>query len=226
MSTATAAAGPAQTPKAQIYHRVRLPHDPRRAQVWRAVCRYLQPFIDEQSPLLELGAGYGEFSRFARASQKWALDANADLVSHWAPGVRPLVQCALNPLPLETAGVATVFASNFFEHFTAPETETILGEVRRILRPGGRLIVVQPNFALEPRRYFDDYTHKAIFTDVGFSDLLRSFGWTILRRERRFLPFTMKSRLPAAFPLVSLYLALPFRPLAGQFLVIAEAPAG
>ena len=36
------------------------------------------------------------------------------------------------------------------------------------------------------------------------------------------MPFSMKSRLPVAEWLVRLYLALPFRPLAGQFLVIAE----
>ena len=224
MSSASAAAGGLQAGNASAYHRVRLPYDARRARVWRAVCGYLQPFIDEQAPLLELGAGYGEFTRFARASQKWALDGNAELVSHWAPEVQPLVQSALSPLPLDAASVATVFASNFFEHFTAPEIETILGEARRVLRPAGKLIVVQPNFRLEPRRYFDDYTHKTVFTDVGFSDLLRSLGWSILRRERRFLPFTMKSRLPVLGPLVSLYLALPYRPFAGQFLVVARAP--
>jgi ubiquinone/menaquinone biosynthesis C-methylase UbiE len=224
MPSASAAAG-LQAGQASAYHRVRLPYDLRRARVWRAVCGYLRPFIDEHAPLLDLGAGYGEFTRFACASQKWALDVNAELVCYWAPGVRPLVQSALSPLPLDTASVGTVFASNFFEHFTMPEIETILGEARRVLRPGGTLLVVQPNFGLEPRRYFDDYTHKTVFTDVGFSDLLRSLGWSILRSERRFLPFTMKSRLPALGPLVSLYLALPFRPLAGQFLVVARAPS-
>jgi hypothetical protein len=34
----------------------------------------------------------------------------------------------------------------------------------------------------------------------------------------------MKSRLPTAEWLVRLYLALPVRPLAGQFLLVAEKP--
>ena len=84
--------------------------------------------------------------------------------------------------------------------------------------------MIQPNFRLEPRRYFDDYTHKTIFTDGGFQDFLHSLGWKVVRREGRFLPFSMKSRLPVWGPLVSLYLALPLRPLAGQFLVVAEPP--
>jgi hypothetical protein len=84
------------------------------------------------------------------------------------------------------------------------------------------MIVVQPNFRLEPRRYFDDYTHRIAYTDNSFRDFLRSLNWNIIHSEPRFVPFSMKSRLPTAEWLVRLYLALPFRPLAGQFLVIAE----
>jgi ubiquinone/menaquinone biosynthesis C-methylase UbiE len=213
---------PSQLEKARAYHRVRFRYDARRAKVWKVVSSYLQPFVDEQAPLLELGAGYGEFSRFVRAPQKWALDINAEMVEFWDPAVRPLIQSGLSPLPLESASIGTVFASNFFEHFTMPEVESILTEVRRVLKRSGRLIVIQPNFRLEPRRYFDDYTHKTIFTDGGFQDFLHSLGWKVVRREGRFLPFSMKSRLPVWGPLVSLYLALPLRPLAGQFLVVAE----
>ena len=74
---------------------------------------------------------------------------------------------------------------------------------------------------LEPRRYFDDYTHRTAYTDAGFQDFLRSLGWSIEHAEPRFTPFTMKSRLPTAEWLISLYLALPYRPLAGQFLIVA-----
>jgi ubiquinone/menaquinone biosynthesis C-methylase UbiE len=220
----TASDSPAQFEKVRAYHRVRFSYDARRAKVWKIVCRYLQPFVDERSPLLDLGAGYGDFTRFARTSQKLALDINPEMVEFWDPSVRPLVQSGLSALPIETASVGTVFASNYFEHFTMPEIESMLAEVRRVLKPGGRLIVIQPNFRLEPRRYFDDYTHKSIFTDNGFVDFVRSLGWKTVRHEGRFLPFSMKSRLPVWGPLVSLYLALPFRPLAGQFLVVAEAP--
>ncbi len=205
------------------YHSIRFRFDPDRATVWQVICRYVQRYVHEEEALLELGAGYGEFCRFIRSAGKWALDASPDLVSYWQQDVHPLIQCALSPLPLESGSVGTVFASNFFEHFTVEECRSILDEVLRVLRPGGRLIVVQPNFALEPRRYYDDYTHKTAFTDVGFADLLRSLGWRIVHREVRFLPFSMNSRLPKFGWLVALYLALPYRPFAGQFLIVAEA---
>jgi SAM-dependent methyltransferase len=204
------------------YHRVRLPFDPERAKVWRALCRYLKPWVDPDAGLLDLGAGYGDFSRFATARGKWALDMNPDLIGHWETTVHPLIQSALDPLPLPSASLGTVFASNFFEHFTPEEGACVLLELRRVLKSGGRLIVIQPNFRLEPRRYFDDYTHKTIYTDEGFRGFLRASGFRILRSEPRFTPFTMKSRWPKAEWMVDLYLRLPFRPLAGQFLVVAE----
>ncbi len=214
-----------ETARARAYHAVRFPFDPRREKVWRVICDYLQRFVDPNGGLLELGAGYGEASRFFEARSKWALELNPELTSHWAPEVRPLIQSALEPWPLEAGSLRTVFASNFFEHFTLPEAEVILGRAGRALAPGGRLIVVQPNFRLEPRRYFDDYTHKAIYTETGFSDFVQARGWRLERLEGRFVPFSMKSRLPTAEWLVRAYLALPWRPLAGQFLVVAQRPA-
>ena len=86
--------------EARAYHRVRFRFDPERAKVWRAICRYIQPWVNPQRALLDLGAGYGEFSRFTRASGKWALDLNPELISYWPEDVRPIIQPALMPLPL------------------------------------------------------------------------------------------------------------------------------
>jgi ubiquinone/menaquinone biosynthesis C-methylase UbiE len=206
----------------EIYHQIRFSYDARRAAPWRAIARYLQRWVDPGASLLELGAGYGEFSKSIRAARKWALDNNPALIEHWGTRITPLIQQAFEKLPLSTGSMDVVFASNFFEHFTQDEGREILSEAWRVLRPSGRLIVVQPNFRLEPRRYFDDYTHKTIYTDNGFRDFLLAQGWTIAHIEPRFTPFSMKSRFPTAEWLVRLYLASPVRPLAGQFLVVAE----
>jgi SAM-dependent methyltransferase len=204
------------------YHEIRFPHDPKRLRVWRVLAEYLQRWVSPEGRLLELGAGYGEFSRSIRAAEKWALEMNPELVPHWGDGIRPLLQSALESWPLESGSLDTVFASNFFEHFTLEQGAEILAEAHRVLRPGGRLVVVQPNFRLEPRRYFDDYTHRTAYTENGFSDFVQASGFRVVRVEGRFTPFSMKSRLPVVEWLIRLYLALPWRPLAGQFLVVAE----
>ena len=84
-----------------------------------------------------------------------------------------------------------------------------------MLRPGGRLILVHPNFRLNPGGYFDDFTHVAIYTDRSLPDYLVSEGWVRRAPGARFLPLTMKSRASA------LSSSSPVPPVAGQ----AAAPA-
>lgn len=98
----------------------------------------------------------------------------------------------------------------------------IKGAVHRSLRSGGLFVLVQPNFALCPREYFDDYTHKKVFTDKSLVGLLRSKGFELVDVKRRFLPFSMKSRLPRFGFLVWLYLRSPWKPWAGQMLVVVR----
>ncbi len=45
------------------------------------------------------------------------------------------------------------------------------------------------------------------------------------RGASRFLPFSMRSRVPKWPWLVRLYLRLPFKPMAGQMLLVARTPA-
>jgi SAM-dependent methyltransferase len=217
-------APPQATDALAAYHAVRFTPDARRTAVWRVIASYLQRWVEPTGALLDLGAGYGEFSLSIQAGRKWALDTNPVLAEYWGPGVQPILQSALEPLPIPSGSLSTVFASNFFEHFTLEQGAQILGEIRRVLKPGGRFIAVQPNFRLEPRRYFDDYTHRTPYTDGGFRDFLCACGFEIVHSEPRFTPFTMKSRIPTGSWLVRLYLALPWRPFAGQFMVVAERP--
>ena len=115
-----------------------------------------------------------------------------------------------------------VFASNLLEHLTRTEIWQALKEFRRVLKPGGRLVIVQPNFRLRPGRYFDDYTHVTPLSDVSLSDLVSAAGYDLLDVQPRFLPLTVKARGSRASFLVPLYLRSPWRPLAGQMLVVAE----
>jgi hypothetical protein len=92
------------------------------------------------------------------------------------------------------------------------------------LRPRGKLIIIQPNFKYCYRVYFDDYTHVQILTDVSLTDLLTSQGFQVGKVVPRFLPFSLKSRAPKWSWLLRLYLALPWRPMAGQMYIVASAP--
>lgn len=204
------------------YFATRFTPDPARSEVWRHVAAYLQRWIDADGPLLDLAAGYADFTRHVQASRKVAVDLNPDLPGHAGPGVEAIVGDATDLGRFGDGEFSTVFASNFVEHLDHEAIDRLLGEVGRVLRPGGRLVLVQPNFRLAPRRYFDDFTHRTIWTDQSLADLVTAAGLPAEHVEARFLPLTMKSRLSFGHRLVPLYLRLPWRPLAGQMLVVAR----
>lgn len=208
------------------YHDAHFTPHPSRTVVWSAVAAHLARWLPEHGEVLEIGAGYCDWINQVSARRRVAIDRWPGLAQHTAPGVEPLV------LDLST-GLATlpersfdgVLASNVLEHFDPDTAARVVGDLTRLLRPGGRLIAIQPNFRYAWRHYFDDYTHRTVFTDVSLPAMLRAQGLRIDYVDPRFLPYSMSgSRLPLRRWLVRAYLASPVRPWAGQMLVIASKP--
>jgi len=193
---------------------------------WVPICRFLQPYVDASGATLDLGAGYCHFINNIRSDRKYALDLNAkNLDRYAAAGVEKVVGSGSRIPSLSDASIHTVFASNVYEHFPSREdVAASLAEVWRILRPGGRFIILQPNFAYCMKNYFDFFDHRLAFTHRAMIEALDIEGFAVKRAIDRFLPYTSKSRLPSAPWLVSLYLHVPlaWKILGGQFLLIAE----
>lgn len=208
------------------YFDVRLPFDARRAMVWREVVSYLAPWLSDRRRVLEIGAGYCAFINAVSAPERTALDISDLIATHAEKGIRTQV-ADLRKEDLPAGAYDAILASNVFEHFTDDEFESVIRRVHAALAPGGILIAIQPNFRTSYRNYFDDYTHKKIFTDEGLAEALAAHGFEVIRRDARFLPFSFKSS-PGIVPigllklLVRLYLRLPWRPRAGQMLMIAK----
>jgi SAM-dependent methyltransferase len=208
------------------YHDSHLTLDPARPLVWSVVAEHLSPFIPPDAEVLEIGAGYCDWINHVRAARRLAIDV-------W-PEVRHFAGAGVDSQVLDVAtGLRTfapgsfdaVLASNILEHFVPDVTAAIVSDVLTVLRPGGRLLIIQPNFAYASRQYFDDYTHRSVFTHVSLPALLRSRGFLIDTVKPRFLPYSMRgSRLPIQRWLVRAYLQSPFKPMAGQMLVVARKP--
>jgi SAM-dependent methyltransferase len=194
--------------------------------VWRVICRHLERHIPAAGTVLDLGAGYCSFINNVRAQERHALDAFPGFVAFAAPGVHTHVGVCWDLGTFADATLDVVFTSNVLEHLTKAEVVDTLREVRRALKPGGRLIIIQPNYRYCASEYFDDYTHQTVFTHVSLADLLATSGFRVDRVVPRFLPLTMKSRLPQWPWAVALYLSLPVRPMAKQMLLVARREGG
>jgi len=206
------------------YHAAHFAEHPARAAVWRAVTAYLGPHLAPDAEVLELGAAYCHWINNVRARRRVAVDMWPDLPRHAAPGVETIVLDIGEGLHgLADGSFDVVLASNLLEHFDPDAVPSVLSEVARVLRPRGQFVLIQPNFRYAYRSYFDDYTHRSVFTDVSLPALLRAGGFAIERLEPRFLPYSMQGyRLPIASWMVAAYLRSPVRPGSGQMLVIAR----
>ena len=206
-----------------VYHAVHLTEDPARRIVWEAVARHLAPYVPPAAAVLELGAGYCDWINHVRAARRVAVDIWPELPAFAAPGVEPVVLDVSRDLQsLGRSSFDVVLASNLLEHFPPAEAASVVGGVAEVLRGGGRFVVVQPNFRYAWRQYFDDYTHRSIFTDVSLPALLRAHGFRILEVRPKFLPYSLRgARVPITSFLVRAYLRSPVKPMAGQMLVVA-----
>ncbi|MDD5085526.1 MAG: class I SAM-dependent methyltransferase [Candidatus Omnitrophica bacterium] len=197
-------------------------YNPKREIVWQEVAKYLERYIPKDGAFLELAAGYCHFVNNVKARERHALDLFEEIGKYAAKDVVVHKQSACDLRNFKSETFDVVFASNFLEHLEINECDQILGEVRRILKCGGRLIIIQPNFRFSFRNYFDDYTHKRIFTDVSLAECLRAQDFEIELVNPKFLPFSLKSRLPKIGLLIRLYLHFPVKPFGKQMLVIAK----
>ena len=205
------------------YHAVHLTEEPTRALVWEVIADYLREWIPERAHVLEIGAGYCCWINAVRAARRVAVDVWQELPRHAAEGVEPIVMDAAAGLgAFGRDAFDIVLASNVLEHFEPEVASKVVGETAAVLRRGGRLIVVQPNFRYAYKQYFDDYTHRSVFTDVSLANLLRAHGFRIERVVPKFLPYSMRgSRLPITRWAVRAYLRSPLKPWAGQMLIVA-----
>ncbi len=205
------------------YHKTRFTPDDRRNVVWEALWRF--HFSRQIAPnhcVIDLGCGYGEFINAVVARRRIALDVWPEFTRFLDADVEAFVGSATNLGFLADASVDFAFASNLFEHLAHDEFRAVLDQLRSKLRPGGTLNILQPNFRFAYSEYFDDYTHVTVYSHVSLCDFLTANGYEVLELYPRFMPLTIKSRLPVSSHLIRLYLASPIKPFGKQMLVKAR----
>jgi len=213
----------------RIYeHRFRGTQD-RKHAVWAVICQQaLQPWIARDARVLDLGGGYGEFVRHIQAARKYVVDINPATMEIVRPHAEGLPGTLENFEARLTGNVDVIFCSNFLEHL--PTKDVLVETVeccRRILAPGGRLIVLGPNIRFLAGEYWDFLDHHLPLSDRTMDELLAVTGFRVVHRRAAFLPYTFRQRLPASPWLVSLYLRLPLAQwlLGKQYFFVAEKSA-
>ncbi len=192
--------------------------------VWREVCRFLAQFVD--GPVLDIGCDRGYFIRNIAADGRWATDVR-DVSADMPGDVRFVQGGGLDLERLVPNGYfGTVFMSNYLEHLrTRDDVIEQMRVAHALLRPRGRVVVLQPNIRLVGAAYWDFIDHHVALTERSLVEAGEAAGFRTDRLIVRFLPYTTKSRLPQTSTLVRWYLRLPilWRFLGGQTLYVGRA---
>ena len=195
--------------------------------VWQVLTKnLLQTYVPPTGSVLDLGAGFCEFINNIQASTKLAVDLNPETKRFAASDVKVLQTSSTDLSMIPSGTIDSVFTSNFFEHLSSTqELLQTLRECSRVMTDGGNIIILMPNIRNLPGAYWDYLDHKLPLTHLSLCEALELSGFTPVRVEPRFLPYTVKnSLLPVTPTAVKIYLRakLAWRILGKQMLVIAR----
>ncbi|MCX5796519.1 MAG: class I SAM-dependent methyltransferase [Elusimicrobia bacterium] len=170
-------------------------------------------FLPRPGRIIDLGCGRGEFlQQFLSLGFTGAGVDGAASASLLAAGCEvSTVDLEGGRLPFPDDSFDYAFSKSLIEHLSRPEH--LLREARRVLRPGGRIVLMTPSWRHTQRIFFEDLGHIRPFGANALSDALTLAGFGQVRVDY-FL------QLPAvwAFPPLGLLaratalLPLPYRP--------------
>ena len=193
-----------------------------RSALWKTLCvHFFQKKIgafSDGARIADIACGYCEFINNIHAREKYAVDLNPDAKKFANTDVK-----FINGTMFDLARAVSpnyfdaIFVSNFLEHLNSKEEiyDSIF-TLMKIIKPGGRILILQPNIKYVGGRYWDFFDHKIPLTENALVELAETLGLTITECIPRFLPYTTKSVLPKEPWLVWAYLKL--MPFSGMLL--------
>lgn len=153
--------------------------------------------------VLEIGIGTGlniPFYDAGQVSQLWGLDPSPDIWALAADQVRKVafpveyLSAGAESIPLDAASVDTIVMT--YSLCSIPDVAAATAEMRRVLRPGGRVLFAEHGLAPDPsvRKWQDRIT--PLWKKIGggchlnrdIPGLLRDGGFRITKLEAMYLP--------------------------------------
>jgi len=153
--------------------------------------------IKKNSKLLALGCGRGEF---LNAFINHNIEGYGIDISDYSKKKFPKIKLKIQnldlerKLPYDDSFFDFVFSKSFVEHFYEPEY--LFKEIRRILKPGGLVITMTPDWKDNHKMFYDDYTHKRPFTLESLKNIQKVNDLEIKSIEKfKQLPITWSKNL-------------------------------
>lgn len=109
-------------------------------------------------------------------------------------------------LPFADAGFDAVLSLTGLHHVPAPRQDAFLAECRRVLRPGGRLLVGEVLAGSPVDAFLNGFVHRynsqgheGVFFDAGFIPRLQAAGFAAVAMQVRHYPWRFESEAAMRF---------------------------
>jgi len=118
--------------------------------------------------------------------------------------------------PFDDGLFDVIFSKSLIEHLFDPTN--FMEECLRILKPGGRIILMTPDWSSQAKIFFDDYTHRQPYTVTAIRDILKIFRFQGVSSETfhqlpvlwRFPALKIMSQILQLLPLVTMKSRIKF----------------
>jgi SAM-dependent methyltransferase len=198
-----------------------------RQLAWGEIASFAFQQMGRPATLLDPACGRCEFLHaLPDVAERWGVDRYQTAAAGMLEGIT-FRQGDIFAVDLPKEHFSGVFISNLLEHLASQEEIfALLERLHEVMRPGGVIAILGPNFKYAYREYFDCADHRTALSHLAVEELLYAAGFTITRSIERFLPFSFRSRLPANRLLIKMYLQLPllWKLFGKQFFVLAQKP--
>ena len=140
--------------------------------------------LSKGSKILDLGCGRGEFLRgFIRCGLNgYGVDQSAIAKSICLEAEILQSDLENEPLPYNDNSFDAVFTKSVLEHFYYPEK--LVMEIYRIVKPGGLVITMVPDWESVYKTFYEDYTHRTPFTINSLKDIFLINGFDDVKVEK------------------------------------------
>ena len=139
--------------------------------------------LEKNQKILELGCGRGDF---LNAFVNNGLDGYGvdlfDYCKNFFPNLNfKKVDMVNEKLPYEDNSFDVIFSKSIIEHFYYPEK--VFEEAYRVLKPGGTIITLTPEWQYIYESFYEDFTHRTPFTSVSLGDIQEMSGFKDIKVE-------------------------------------------
>jgi SAM-dependent methyltransferase len=151
--------------------------------------------LDKGNKVLEVGCGRGDFIKAYQEAgfDCYGIDLDPD-AKEFSPGVDVRVtNIDSDKFPFDDNFFDVIYHKSVIEHVFSPNN--LMEESKRVLKPGGKMIILTPDWVSQMKVFYEDITHCRPYTPDAMIDLFKMYELQNFKVEHfKQLPATWNSK--------------------------------